>query len=114
MNNFLKNFIIGGLMVAISEYFIHKDTDNIKYVSIMVHGAPLAFFATYLLLKDRKNEILLIKNGIYISSIITLLMIILYFLLNSSLSFLNNKINSTIIMMIIWGATMLCFSKYCL
>ena len=62
MNKFLKNFVIGGLMVAIAEYFIHKDTDNIKYVSIMVHGAPLAFLATYLVLKDRKKEILLIKN----------------------------------------------------
>lgn len=113
MNKFLKNFIIGGLMVATAEYFIHKDTNNIKYVSIMVHGAPLAFLATYLLLKDRNNEILLIKNGIYISSIITLLMIILYFLLNSSLSCLNNKINSTLIILLFWGASMLCFSKYC-
>ena len=42
-------------MVAIAEYFIHKDTKNIKYVSIMVHGAPLAFLATYLLLDNKES-----------------------------------------------------------
>jgi hypothetical protein len=112
MNSFIKNFIIGGLMVAIAEYFIHKDTKNIKYVSIMVHGAPLAFLATYLLLDNKEKEILLVKNGIYMSLIITLLMIILYFLINTKNNIFNNKIYSTIFIIIIWMIVMYSFTLF--
>ena len=102
MNNFIKNFIIGGLMVSIAEYFIHKDTNNTKYVAIMVHGMPLAFLSTYILLKNNNSEKLLVKYGIYMSIIITLTMCLLYYLINSSNNSFNNKINATIITILFW------------
>lgn len=102
MNNFIKNFIIGGLMVSIAEYFIHKDTNNTKYVAIMVHGMPLAFLSTFLLLKDNKSEKLLVKYGISMSIIITLVMILLYYLINSSNNILNNKYYATLITIFFW------------
>ena len=102
MNEFLKNFIIGGLTISIAEYFIKKDSDNIKYVAIMVHGVPLAFLTTFLLLKKNNNEILLVKNGILLSLIIALSMALLYYLLNSSNTLYNNKINATLITILFW------------
>jgi len=109
MNNFIKNFIIGGLIVSTAEYFIHKDTNNTKYVAIMVHGMPLAFLSTYLLLNNNKSEQMLIKYGIDISIIIVLSMILLYYLINSSNEILNNKYYSTLITILFW---MLCIYLY--
>ena len=109
MNEFLKNFIIGGLTISIAEYFIKKDTNNIKYIAIMVHGVPLAFLTTFLLLKNSNSEKILVKKGILLSIIITLTMCLLYYLINSSNNSLNNKFNATIITILFW---ILCIYLY--
>ena len=102
MNEFLKNFIIGGLTISIAEYFIKKDTNNIKYIAIMVHGVPLAFLTTFLLLKNSNSEKILVKKGILLSIIITLSMALLYYLINSSNMLFNNKINAIIVTILFW------------
>ena len=117
MDKFIKNFIIGGLIVSTAEYLIHKDTKNIKYVGIMVHGVPLAFLTTFLLLKNENSEKILVKYGIYLSIIITLSMgILYYFITNKNANkYINKIINNfnlmistkyfvTIISVLIWAA----------
>ena len=93
---------MGGLMVAVAEYFINKDTKNTKYVGIMVHGLPMAFLGTLILLNDTNKEKVLVKYGIYLSIIITGAMALLYFLLNSNNKFLSNKYYAIGITAILW------------
>ena len=62
----------------------------------MSHGAPILFITTLLLMNNYNKENLLIKYGIYLSIIIALCMISLYYLLNC------NKYIAIIFTIILW------------
>ena len=92
----IKTFFIGGTLVTLCEYTINKyKKDGIKYAAIMSHGLPFVFLTTWLLLKDKKNKEILVREGIIISLLLAFSMLLLYILsIKNSDKYLLNLIIS--------------------
>ena len=82
INENIKNFLVGGSLVSFASYFLNKlnSKNTPKIMAILLHGAPIVFVSTLITINNVKVRNNLIKSGIYLSIILTICMMVLYYL----------------------------------
>jgi len=81
LNKIIKDFFIGGVIIALVNYIITlKHANNIKYAVIISHGMPIIFITTLLMINS-KHRSDFVREGIYITLLLALAFCLLYFLI---------------------------------
>jgi uncharacterized membrane protein (GlpM family) len=76
----ITDFIIGGTVVALASYLVKSKETGVKYAAVITHGIPTAFLVTLFLIYSKDKQRSFISEGIKVTSILLLLLGILYYL----------------------------------
>ena len=81
INENIKNFLVGGSLVSFVSYFLNKlgSKDAHKIKSILLVGIPFVFIYTLITINNINVRNKFIKSGIYLSIILTICLIVLYY-----------------------------------
>lgn len=86
MNPNIKNFFLGGFIVALCNYILDNlyvsDSNRFKYTAIITHGIPMVFLVTLFLSKS-ENKKGLIQEGFNVTFMLLILMGIFTFMINN-------------------------------